>query len=66
MTKEEMFDWIVENNAQILRSPKMLWTREDGSTFYSNFTLSSGNTQWSAAETLEEAIEFAKNFQDNA
>lgn len=57
LTKEQMFDWIVENNASIDRCPAMVWTRTDGTTFKCNFTLSAGNTQYAAAPTLEEAIQ---------
>ena len=63
MTKEEMFNWIVDNNAQISRCPTSLWTREDGSKFYCNFGLSSRDTQWPAAPTLAEAIQFANRYQ---
>lgn len=59
MTKEEMFDWLVDNNAQIMRGPSMKWTREDGSTFYCNFTLAAHNIQYPAFPTMVEAIEFA-------
>ncbi len=65
MTKEEMFGWIVDNNAEILRSHCMTWRRPDGSTFTTNFVLNSGGTRWPAAETLQEAIEFAARFGEN-
>lgn len=59
LSKEQMFDWIVENNATIDRCPSSVWTRLDGTTFNCNFTLSAGNTRYSAAPTLEEAIQEA-------
>ena len=59
MTKSEMFDLIVDNNAEIMRTLPMKWTRQDGSTYTTNFVLRSNNTQWPAAETLGEAIKYA-------
>ena len=59
LSKEQMFQWIVENNATITRGPYIVWTRLDGTTFKCNFTLSAGGTQYGAAETLEEAIQEA-------
>ena len=63
MTKIEMFDWIIKNNAQITRSHNMRWNRPDGSVFYNNFVLSSNHTQWPAFPTLEEAIQHAFDYQ---
>jgi hypothetical protein len=64
MTKEEMFDWLDKNNAEIMRHPLQRWFRPDGTDFYTNFCLRSNNTQWPAFPTLQEAIEFAANFND--
>jgi hypothetical protein len=63
MSDAECFQWIVANNAQIMRDSAGQWTRKDGSTFMCNFTLASGNTQWAAAPTLKEAIEQAAKHQ---
>jgi hypothetical protein len=62
MTYEELFDWIEENNASVIRGPNTKWTREDGSQFYSNFSLCSHNTQWPAFPTLKEAVEYAEDY----
>lgn len=63
MTKEEMFDWLVNNNVQIMREPPMKWTKPSGETFTCNFTMSANNTQYPAFASLEEAILFANNFE---
>lgn len=65
MTKAEMFDWLDSNNATIYRQPMSKWTREDGSEFYSNFTLCSGQTQWPAFPTLSEAVQYAAMFGES-
>ena len=54
-----MFDWIVDNNAEIVRMPPVKFTRLDGSTYTASFVLRSNNTQWPCAETLQQAIEDA-------
>ncbi len=56
MSKEEMFEWLIKNRISIFYYPKTKWTREDGTEFYSDFTLSSPSTQFGAYETIEEAI----------
>lgn len=61
MTKEQMMQWIIDNNAQILRGPAMKWTNAQGEEFYCNFTLAAKNTQYPAFPTLEEAIIYAAN-----
>lgn len=60
MTKEQMFDWLVDNRASIQYHPLTRWEREDGSVFYSNFIMSANGTQFGPAESLEQAIKEAQ------
>lgn len=55
-TKEEMFDWLIENKISIEYHYPTTWIREDGSKFSCNFTMNSPTSRFAAAPTVEEAI----------
>ena len=55
-TKEEMFDWLIENKITIEYHRPIRWVKEDGSEFYCNFTMNTTTSRFSPAPTVEEAI----------
>lgn len=55
-TKEEMFDWLIENKITIEYHYPVKWIREDGSEFYCDFTMNTATSRFSSASTVEEAI----------
>lgn len=63
MTKDQMFNFIVDHKVQILRHPPMKWVREDGTEYFSTTCVSYGNKQLPGFATLEETMEFANTLE---
>lgn len=55
-TDSDMLNWLESSRGLELFHNPTTWTRKDGTTFASKFTLSANGTRFAPAATLREAI----------